>query len=158
MPLHDSSTHTATPISSVSIPILLDWWQRRKRVASVRSQLSTAQSAGDETYLKAYYRLMEVYSVVKSGGVQTQIEAVRAFAERESVLLYQRLSEIEAADELADAAKKQEKEKIQQEIQELRSANNWRLQALTNIAPDEEATVKQHLSDIEKTLIQVQYA
>ncbi|MGD1865354.1 MAG: hypothetical protein ACFB0D_12430 [Phormidesmis sp.] len=157
MPLHNPSTLTAATINSVSIPILLEWWQQRKRIATVRSHLSATLPKGDETYLKAYYRLMEVYSVVKSGGVQAQTEAVQAFAKRESVLLNQRLNEIEAAEELAEAAKKQEREKVHQEIQELRSANNWRLQALTNIAPDEEATVKQYLTDIERTLTQAQY-
>lgn len=158
MPLHNSSTLTAITINSVSIPILLEWWQQRKRIATVRSHLSATLPKGDETYLKAYYRLMEVYSVVKSGGVKAQTEAVQAFAKRESTLLNQRLSEIEQAEELAETTKAQEREKVQQEIQELRSANKWRLQALTNIAPDEEATVKQYLTDIEKTLMQMQYA
>jgi len=157
MPLHNSSTLTPT-VSSVSIPILLEWWQQRKRIATVRSHLSATLPKGDETYLKAYYRLMEVYSVVKSGGVKAQTEAVQAFAKRESILLNQRLNAIEAAEELAEADKEQEREKVHQEIQELRSANNWRLQALTNIAPDEEATVKQYIVDIEKTLMQVQCA
>ncbi|MEL7227722.1 MAG: hypothetical protein AAGL17_23555, partial [Cyanobacteria bacterium J06576_12] len=89
---------------------------------------------------------------------EAQTEAVRAFARRESGLLNQRLNEIEAAEELAEAAKKQEKEKVKQEIQELQSANSWRLQALTNIDPDEEATVKKHLLDIEKTLMQARHA
>ncbi|MEL6938759.1 MAG: hypothetical protein AAFO84_06150 [Cyanobacteria bacterium J06598_1] len=154
MPLHSSSTLSAAPINSTSIPLLLEWWQQRKRIASVRSHLSATMPKADETYLKAYYRLMEVYSVVKSGGVQAQTEAVQAFARRESVLLNQRLNEIEAAEELAEAAKRREREKVKQEMQELRSANSWRLQALTNIAPDEEATVKQYITDIERTLIQ----
>lgn len=158
MPLHDSSIPTATTINSVSIPILLEWWQQRKRIATVRSHLSATLPKGDETYLKAYYRLMEVYSVVKSGGVKAQTEAVRAFAQRESFLLTQRLNDIEKAEELAEATKKQEREKVEQEIKELRSANSWRLQALTNIAPDEEASVKQYLTDIEKALMQVQCA
>ncbi|MEO1790659.1 MAG: hypothetical protein AAFR25_00365 [Cyanobacteria bacterium J06629_19] len=152
------STASAPTISSTSIPVLLEWWQRRKRIATVHSSLGTNPAKGDDAYLKAYYRLMEVYSVVKSGGVEAQTEAVRAFARRESGLLNQRLNEIEAAEELAEAAKKQEKEKVKQEIQELQSANSWRLQALTNIDPDEEATVKKHLLDIEKTLMQARHA
>ncbi|MGD1897277.1 MAG: hypothetical protein ACFB16_10050 [Phormidesmis sp.] len=158
MPLHNSSTISPATISSTTIPLLLEWWQQRKRIASVRSHLSATLPKGDEAYLQAYYRLMEVYSVVKSGGVQAQTEAVHAFTQRESVLLNQRLSEIEAAEELAEAAKRREREKVKQEIQELHSANSWRLQALTNIAPDEEATVKQYLPDIEKTLMQMQCA
>ena len=158
MPLHNSSTPITATISSTSIPLLLEWWQQRKRIASARTHLGSTLPKGDEAYLKAYYRLMEVYSVVKSGGVQAQTEAVQAFAQRESVLLKQRLNEIEATEELAETAKRQERRKVEQEIQELQSANSWRLQALTNIAPDEEATVKQYLPDIEKTLLQAQYA
>ena len=154
MPLHQASTLSPATLNSVSVPMLLSWWQQRKRVANARSYANPTLPKGDDTYLKAYYRLMEVYSVVKSGGVQVQTEAVKAFAQRESVLLNQRLQEIETAESLEETVKHQEREKVEQEIQELRSANSWRLQALTNIAPEEEATVKQYLPDIENTLMQ----
>ncbi len=156
MPRHDSSTTNTTPISRASIPILLEWWQRRKRTVSVRTHLGTTRCKDDEAYLKAYYRLMEVYSVVKAGGVQVQTEAVQAFAKRESELLNQKLYQIEAAPALPAAERRQEREKIQREIQELCSANRWRLEALARIAPAEEELVKQYLPDIEKTLLQVQ--
>jgi hypothetical protein len=149
MPLHNAPT-----INSVSIPLLLEWWQHRKRVASVRSNLHGTLPKGDDAYLQAYYRLMEVYSVVKSGGVKAQTEAVHAFATRESLLLKQRLAELDAANALSDAEKQLAREKIEQELSELRSANDWRLRALSNIAPDEESTVKRYLSEIERTLMQ----
>ncbi|MEM6448688.1 MAG: hypothetical protein AAF703_00065 [Cyanobacteria bacterium P01_D01_bin.105] len=149
---------TLPTINSISIPVLLDWWQQRKRVASARVNLTRSIPKSDETYLKAYYRLMEVYSVVKSGGVQAQTEAVQAFAERESSLLHQRLAEIEADANLSEPEKRQDKAKIQQELDELRSANDWRLKALTGINPDEEAMVKQYLSEIESVLMQVKFA
>ncbi|MEL7353014.1 MAG: hypothetical protein AAF171_12735 [Cyanobacteria bacterium P01_A01_bin.116] len=149
---------TASTISSISIPLLLEWWQQRKRVASSQRNLNASLPKGEDVYLQAYYRLMEVYSVVKSGGVQAQTEAVRAFSKRESVLLTQRLAEIEAAENLPLNKKRQEREKVEQELNELRSANNWRLKALVNIAPEEEAVVKQYLPDIEKTLIQARCA
>ncbi|MFK8186707.1 MAG: hypothetical protein AB8B99_25305 [Phormidesmis sp.] len=152
------SLQTIPTINSVSIPILLDWWQQRKRIASARINLNRALPKSDETYLKAYYRLMEVYSVVKSGGVKAQTEAVHAFAQRESSLLHQRLAEIEADATAPDHEKNHDKAKIQQELDELRSANDWRLKALTDINPAEEALVKQHLTDIEKTLIQAKCA
>ncbi|MEL6351551.1 MAG: hypothetical protein AAFR58_07290 [Cyanobacteria bacterium J06627_28] len=158
MPLSNSSALTSAAITSVTIPLLLDWWQQRKRIANARTNLHITLPKGDDTYLQAYYRLMEIYSVVKSGGVKAQTEAVQAFAQRESVLLSQRLSEIEAADELEEPVKVQEREKVEQELQELHSANTWRLQTLTNIAPDEEAIVRQYLTDIERTLIQSQCA
>jgi hypothetical protein len=99
---------------------------------------------------------MEIYSVVKSGGVQARAEAVKAFVERESALLNQRLGEIETATDLPEDEKREERAKIEQEFEELNQSNNWRLNMLTNIAPEEEAIVRQHLSDIEQTLIQTQ--
>lgn len=148
------SLHTAHSINKISIPLLLDWWQQRKRVASVRSSLHSAPPKSDEAYLQAYYRLMEIYSVVKSGGIKAQVEAVQAFSKRESDLLNQQLSEIEADPQLASNEKAKAKEQIQQELTELHSANDWRLQALTNITPEEESIVSQYLPDIEKTLVQ----
>lgn len=158
MPLPISSTTGPSTITGVSVPLLLEWWQQRKRVATLRSNLSATLPKGDEAYLKAYYRLMEIYSVVKSGGVKAQTEAVQAFARREAGLLNQRLSEIESTKELAETAKQHEREKVKQELEELHSANSWRLQTLTNIAPDEEAAVRQYLPDIERTLMQAQCA
>jgi hypothetical protein len=152
MPLHNSST-----ITNISIPMLLDWWQQRKRLANALGNLRATLPKEDETYLQNYYRLMEVYSVVKSGGVKAQTEAVQAFAKRESGLLNQRLAEIEAA-ELAESEKRRSRARIKQEMNELRCANDWRLKALTNIEPEEEAVVKQYLPDIEKTLMQAQCA
>lgn len=146
------------PISQVSIPVLLDWWQQRKRLVRSPIKRSPTLPKGDDTYLQAYYRLMEVYSVVKSGGVQAQMDAVKAFAEREATLLHRRLSEIEATAEIAEEEKLQERKKVEQELSELRCANTWRLQTLMAIKPAEEAVVAQHLSDIEKTLMGVQCA
>ncbi len=151
-------SNIASTLNSISIPLLLEWWQQRKLIASVRCNLHRTLPKSDEVYLQAYYRLIEVYSVVKSGGVQAQKEAVRAFAQRESLLLHQRLAEIEAGGQLAEREKQFEKEKIQQELSELHSANSWRLQTLTDIAPSEEAVVRRHLYDIERTLIQTQSA
>ena len=149
---------SSSPIFQTSIPVLLEWWQKRKRLVRSPIKLSTAVHHSDDSYLQAYYRLMEVYSVVKSGGVQAQTEAVKAFAEREATLLNQRLSEIEAASEIDEKEKLQEREKVKQELDELRCANDWRLKTLTAIEPAEEAAVAKYLRDIEKTLIQPQCA
>ena len=144
-------------INSVSIPMLLDWWQQRKRLASSRSTLQAPLPKGDDVYLQTYYRLMEVYSVVKAGGVQAQIEAVNAFAERELKLLNQQMAQIEA-DDLSEVEKARDRQKVQQDLSELEAASRWRLQALSAIDPAEEAVVKQHLGDIERTLMQLQHA
>ena len=155
MPLHSSPTSS---ISQVSIPVVLDWWQQRKRLVRTPIKISAIIPKADDAYLHAYYRLMEVYSVVKSGGVQAQMEAVKAFAAREVALLNQRLHEIEIAAGIGEEEKRQEREKVEQELIELRCANDWRLKTLTAIDPAEEAIVSQHLPAIEKTLLQVQCA
>ncbi len=169
MPLPTASTHInrislsgvsidGASIKGVSIPMLLDWWQHRKRVANRRTNLHRTLPKGDEHYLQSYYRLMEVYSVVKSGGVKAQIEAVKAFSKRESALLDQQLAQIAGDETLNNLEKQQARKKITQEVIELEAANNWRLQALTAIDPAEEALVKQHLPAIESTLMSVQCA
>lgn len=152
MPLRTSST-----IKGISIPLLLEWWQQRKRLANSYSNLHTTLPRGDETYLQAYYRLMEIYSVVKSGGVQAQTEAIHAFAGRETSLLKQQLAELEAAAQ-SEGEKQSQRAKIGKELTELRAANSWRLQALADISPEEEAIVRQYLSNIESTLIQAKCA
>ena len=144
-------------INSVSIPMLLDWWQQRKRLASSRTTLQTPLLKGNDVYLQTYYRLMEVYSVVKAGGVQAQMEAVNAFAERELALLNQQTAQIEASD-LSEVEKARDRQKVQQDLGELEAATRWRLQTLSAIDPAEEAVVKQHLGDIERTLMQLQHA
>lgn len=148
-PVKNSASET---ITSLSIPFLLEWWQQRKRLANSRSNLHATLPKGDDLYLQAYYRLMEIYSVVKSGGVQAQTEAVQAFSERESRLLHQRLADMNADENLTQPEKKLGREKIEQELTELKCANDWRLQALVNIAPEEEALVQQYLPNIERTL------
>ncbi|MGB3299746.1 MAG: hypothetical protein WBA76_15880 [Phormidesmis sp.] len=145
---------TAPTIKSISIPLLLDWWQQRKRIASARSNLHRTRPTVDDTYLQAYYRLMEVYSVVKAGGVAAQVEAVHAFAKRESQRLQQRLDAIATAKDLTPDEQQQQRQQLQQELTELHSANDWRLQMLKAITPDEEALVQQYLAEIERTLMQ----
>lgn len=150
--------HTISTLKSISIPLLLDWWQQRKRTASARSNLHRILPKGDDGYLQAYYRLMEVYSVIKSGGVKAQTEAAKAFADRESTLLHQRLSEIASSQTLSSSEQQQAQEQIQNELSELRSAYNWRVKALSSITPEEESLVMRYLPDIERTLMQVQCA
>ncbi|MEM8505728.1 MAG: hypothetical protein AAF716_21565 [Cyanobacteria bacterium P01_D01_bin.1] len=152
----ESATISPTALNSASLSLLLEWWPQRKRVTNLRNHLDATLPKGNETYLQAYHRLMEIYSVVKSGGVQARTEAVKAFVERESVLLNQRLGEIETATDLSENEKQEERAKIEQELKELTQSNNWRIQMLSSIAPEEEEAVRQRLSDIEQTLIQTQ--
>lgn len=149
----DAVPISAAKISAANLPLVLQWWQQRKQVANLRNHLEVTLPGGDETYLQAYHRLMEVYSVVKSGGVQARTEAVRAFADRESTLLDQRLKEIETTETLSEAQKKEERIKVEHDFEELRQSNRWRLQVLDSITPEEEATVKQYLANIEQTLM-----
>ncbi|MBE9077844.1 hypothetical protein IQ241_11150 [Romeria aff. gracilis LEGE 07310] len=135
-------------IGPTSIPLLLRWWQQRKRLAAARYSVQPGTVSADANYLRAYRRLMEIYSVVKAGGVQAQIEASQAFFEREMAALQQVL------ETLPDPAR----EHVEQEIRELESATRWRLEQLQKITPQEEAAVQQSLVDIERSLMQLQSA
>ncbi|NEP18327.1 MAG: hypothetical protein F6J97_15725 [Leptolyngbya sp. SIO4C1] len=131
-------------ITTASIPLLLEWWQQRKRLATANGVNSLPVFKNtDDSYLDAYRRLMEVYSVVKSGGVQVQTEAAKAHLSRELAALHQ----------AADAAASERQAQIQQEILELERSTAWRLSTLNTIRPAEEAAVRQYLSEIEQVLL-----
>lgn len=86
-----------------------------------------------------YQRLIEVYGVVQSGGVQTQIEATR-------LNLAQQQQEVKAElDENQTAL-------LQQELSDLDRAATWRIQQLQHITAAEEAAVRQCLPEIEAHL------
>lgn len=93
---------------------------------------------------------MEIYCVVKSGGVKVRAEAARAFLERENTKLEAELAHLEAQE----APDSQAIQNLHQEIAELHRSVNWRLAILQSIHPDEEATVAECLSDIEQQMTQ----
>ncbi|MEM1253807.1 MAG: hypothetical protein AAGI69_15365 [Cyanobacteria bacterium P01_H01_bin.21] len=138
-----------TLISQTSIPVILQWWLRRKRRANARDVLSNPViNNGDSNYLDKYQRLMDVYSVVKSGGAEAQIQAIHEHWEREREALTRRLNQISNQPDATD-----EYLRLQQEARELESSTQWRINHLKDIHPDEEIAVRECLPEIEQVLI-----
>lgn len=91
-----------------------------------------------------FQRLVEIYCVLKVGGVQVQTAAAQAHQKHEQNRL-----EAELAGIQADGPKRAS---LQQELTDLRQAVNWRLSFLQSIHPAEEQAVAQHLKEIEQGL------
>ncbi len=136
-------------ISQTSIPVLLQWWRRRKRLANSGDVLSNPVVKNvDSTYLDKYQRLMDVYAVVKSGGVTAQIQAANEYWRRERDAITRRLNQISNQPEATD-----EYLRLQHEAQELESSTQWRISQLKDIHPEEETAVREYLPEIEQVLI-----
>ncbi len=139
-------------ISAATIPLLLQWWQQRKRLASSAGVLSSpVLKDTDESYLDACHRMMDIYSVVKAGGVRAQREAAQAHLQREQAAIHRAIRDLTrqpASHETVSA-----KAQLEAEAQELASAVNWRLSTLSEIDPAEESAVKRYLKDIEQVLM-----
>ncbi|MEO0350611.1 MAG: hypothetical protein AAF282_11255 [Cyanobacteria bacterium P01_A01_bin.15] len=137
-------------ISATAIPVILQWWQRRKRRATSGDVLSNPVVKNvDSAYLDKYQRLMDVYSVVKSGGVAAQIQAATEHWDRDRDAITRRLSQMSNQPEAAD-----EYLRLQHESQELERSIRRRISQLKDIQPEEENAVREHLSEIEQALIQ----
>ncbi|MDV3350836.1 hypothetical protein D0962_35410 [Leptolyngbyaceae cyanobacterium CCMR0082] len=138
-----------TLLSQTSIPVILQWWLRRKRLAKSRNVLSNPVVKNvDSNYLDKYQRLMDVYAVVKSGGAVAQIQAANEYRDRERDAITRRLSQISNQPEATD-----EYLRLQQEAQELESSTLWRINQLKDIHPEEERAVREYLPQIEQVLI-----
>ena len=138
-----------TLLSQTSIPVILQWWLRRKRLAKSSHVLSNPVVKNvDSNYLDKYQRLMDVYAVVKSGGAVAQIQAANEYRERERDAITRRLSQISNQPEATD-----EYLRLQQEAQELESSTLWRINQLKDIHPEEETAVREYLPQIEQVLI-----
>ncbi|MEO0539518.1 MAG: hypothetical protein AAFZ80_01490 [Cyanobacteria bacterium P01_A01_bin.105] len=139
-------------ISNATIPLLLQWWQQRKRLASSSGVLSSpVLKDTDDAYLEACHRMMEIYAVVKAGGVKAQREAAEAHLQREQAAIDQALGKLRQQPASSDTAMAQAQ--LQAEAQELASAVDWRLSALKQIDAAEETAVVRHLRDIERVLM-----
>jgi hypothetical protein len=140
-------------INATTIPLLLQWWQHRKRLANASSMPVFKDT--DDHYLEAYHRMMEVYAVVKAGGVKAQVQAAQEYLHRERSALQKALEDLTAQAAGNAQNLTHEHERLNQEVQELEQSTNWRLSSLKDIRPEEEAAVKKYLSEIERTLMQV---
>ncbi|MEO1590882.1 MAG: hypothetical protein AAFU71_06285 [Cyanobacteria bacterium J06632_22] len=139
-------------ISEATIPLLLQWWQQRKRLASSTGVLSSpVLKDTDQGYLEACHRMMEIYSVVKAGGVRAQREAAQAYLRREQAAIHRALDKL-ARQPMSDEAGVS-RAQLEADAQELASATHWRLSTLSQIDPAEEAAVQRYLRDIERVLM-----
>ncbi|MEL6383579.1 MAG: hypothetical protein AAFQ89_14225 [Cyanobacteria bacterium J06626_18] len=91
-----------------------------------------------------YVRLMEIYCVVKAGGIAEQIEVARRLEALEKAALQE---EIKALSEQAGSDNRVQA--LEQEIQELEQSIAVRIQYLSTIRADEEAIVHSCLSEVD---------
>ncbi|MBD0268422.1 MAG: hypothetical protein ICV77_09020 [Cyanobacteria bacterium Co-bin8] len=110
---------------------------------------STSAAGISSAFPDRLRRLMEIYCVVKTGGVEVQTEAAQAHLKRELANLEAELAEAEIhAPDSAQIAI------LHQEIEDLRRSVHWRLTRLGSIDPDEAAAVTACLAKIEQRLSQ----
>jgi len=139
-------------INEATIPLLLHWWQQRKRLASGAGVLSLpVLKDTDKGYLDACHRMMEIYSVVKAGGVQAQRQAAQAHLQREQAAIDKAIQAL--AQQPTSHSSVGAKAQLEAEAQELASVMNWRLSTLSQINPAEEAAVRRYLKEIERVLM-----
>ncbi|MGF1524533.1 MAG: hypothetical protein ACFBSF_19595 [Leptolyngbyaceae cyanobacterium] len=91
-----------------------------------------------------YLRLMEIYCVVKAGGIAEQVEVAQRLEAMEKATLQ---AEIEALS--GQAERHSRVQALEQEIQELEQSIAVRLQYLATISAEEEAIVRSCLSEVD---------
>lgn len=110
-----------------------------ERVNQVVAWLRSGQSE-DPDMRRDYERLMEVYCVVKTGGVQVQQQAARDFQRREQARIEAEIAAAPAAPEVGA---------LRQEMVDLKDYIDWRVEFLASITPAEETAVAAVLAVIE---------
>lgn len=105
-----------------------------------------APTAGPAEADAVLRRVMEIYCVVKAGGVQVQQEAAQAHLARETASITAEMAALQGQG--AD----QQIASLRQELTDLEQTVHWRLALLQAIHPDEEEAVAQHLSRLEQHL------
>ena len=91
-----------------------------------------------------YLRMMEIYCVVKAGGIAEQVEVARRLETIEKTALQE---EIKALSEQAGSDNRVQA--LEQEMQELEQSIASRLQYLSTICTDEEAIVRICLPEVD---------
>jgi DNA-binding transcriptional MerR regulator len=84
-----------------------------------------------------YVRLMEIYCVVKAGGVAAQVEVAQRLEQAERAELQQEIDSLVDQSEMAGRVRA-----LQQEIQEVERSVANRLAYLQSIDPQEEISVR----------------
>lgn len=106
----------------------------------------------------AYQRLLEIYCVVKAGGIAAQVATVKRFEAQERADLGAQIAALEAgtagteAGTDGDCSRDSQRQALAQEVVELERSVGDRLTYLSSILPEEEAAVYQCLAEIEAHL------
>lgn len=120
-----------------------------ERIQQVLEQLATGQISADPQVAYDFERLMEIYCVVKTGGVELQKEAAEDYMRREQARIEGEIAELKAQDPNAGALGA-----LAQEIIDLNDAVDWRRAFLESISPAEEAAVVAAQESLETQLAQ----
>ncbi len=114
-------------------------------VSTIRALLTAvAQGHGDPV---TYQRLLEIYCVVRGGGVQAQVAAAQHFAAQERQDLSAQQQAL--AQQPPSPAVTQQQKLLTQEAWELEQSLGDRLAHLHSIRPEEEVAVRQCWEEIE---------
>ena len=134
------------PLTQERIRQVLEW---RRVTQNARSDNAAAlkSSEDDPTALNDYHRLMEIYCLVKIGGVTGQIEAAQALLAREKQSLEAEIAALDSPDAYAGRISL-----LKQEIVELENSTRWRIAQLEIIQAEEERAVTHCISAIENAL------
>lgn len=140
----DNTPHN--PLTEERIRQVLGWWLLNQTAESGRN--AALSSVEEETAgLNDYYRLMEIYCLVKIGGVKGQIEAAQTLLARERRALEVEIADLDNPDSCPDRISL-----LRQEILELENSTRWRISQLEIIQAEEERAVINCLSAIENAL------
>ncbi|MEO0536882.1 MAG: hypothetical protein AAF215_23855 [Cyanobacteria bacterium P01_A01_bin.123] len=130
----------ANPLTVEAVQSVLEQWPTANHNVH-GNQFSTMTDVWQD-----YQRLMEVYCVVKAGGVAVQVEAAQALLQRETTLLEAEIATLFPEETHHRAAM------LRQEIQDLKNSVHWRIEQLQQILPEEEAVVRGVIVAIEARL------
>ena len=101
------------PLTDARIRQVLAWWLQTQP-ANAGKSIANHSTEDDTILLNTYYRLMEIYCMVKAGGVKGQIEAAQTLLAREKVALEAEIAAVNHSDSLPNQISL-----LQQEILEL---------------------------------------
>ncbi|MEM6423989.1 MAG: hypothetical protein AAGF66_02170 [Cyanobacteria bacterium P01_H01_bin.119] len=110
-------------------------------VQQLLEQLSETCPPADFSGL--YQRAMELYCIVKAGGVAVQIETAEALLKRETAELSAELTALPIDAHPGQAAA------LKQDILDLRQSIQWRIRYLQQFLPEEEAAVQSAIAALD---------
>ncbi len=135
-----------TPLTKERIRQVLEWWLQRRHANSDKN-VGPSSIGNDATALNDYQRLMEIYCIVKVGGVKGQIETAQLLLAREKRNLEAEIATLDNPDSSPGRINL-----LRQEILELENSTRWRISQLKSIQAEEEKAVTHCFLIIENAL------